>query len=192
MNHQRVGPRQPHPHAGEEEHERVHRETDSAANPANARLAKAMIGPRRNRSASQPIGVAPRTRNADEAVMMKTMVPLLTPSELRMSGARVPRAADSSSSSALIAVSTAIVYVPPMRSASLKVGVLADTGQIVDGDGRLRSGVGLTLRLEVEDGPGKARRLRLKVGHGDGPGSQIPLAERPVRTVGEATSNLYR
>jgi len=48
---------------------------------AKKRLATPTIGTRLTRSASQPIGTAPRTKNADDAVPMKTMVPLLMPNE---------------------------------------------------------------------------------------------------------------
>jgi hypothetical protein len=38
-------------------------------------VAQPMIGARRNRSASHPIGSAPRTRNAPDAALMKTIAP---------------------------------------------------------------------------------------------------------------------
>ncbi len=45
------------------------------------------IGTRLTRSASQPIGTAPRTKNAADAVPMKTIAPSLMPNVRRISGA---------------------------------------------------------------------------------------------------------
>ena len=45
----------------------------------NARLAQPTIGTRFTRSASHPIGTAPSTKNADDAVAMKTIVPAADP-----------------------------------------------------------------------------------------------------------------
>ncbi len=53
----------------------------------NAMLAQPTIGTRFTRSASHPIGTAPSTKNADDAVAMKTIAPSLIPNVLRISGA---------------------------------------------------------------------------------------------------------
>ena len=54
-----------------------------------------MIGGRLKRSASQPMGSAPRTMNAVDAAVMKTITPSLTPKVSRMSGASTPSVAPS-------------------------------------------------------------------------------------------------
>ncbi len=79
----------------------------------NASVAQPMIGPRRKRSASHPIGSAPSTMNEPAAALMKTIAPLLMPKESRMSGASTPSAALDSSSSATIASNTANTRTPP-------------------------------------------------------------------------------
>ncbi len=81
------------------------------------RLVNPMIRPRRYRSASHPIGSAPRMRNADEAETMKMIAPSLSPSESRMSGDNVPIVAASRLSTATIAASVAKVTPPPRASA---------------------------------------------------------------------------
>ena len=57
--------------------------------------AAAMIGGRRKRSASQPMGRAPSTMNALDAALTKTITPSLTPKLSRMSGASTPSEAPS-------------------------------------------------------------------------------------------------
>ena len=59
----------------------------------NARLAQPTMGTRLTRSASHPIGTAPSTKNADDAVAMNTIVPRLTPNVWRISGANTVIAA---------------------------------------------------------------------------------------------------
>ena len=56
------------------------------------------IGTRFTRSASHPIGTAPSTKNAADAVPMNTIVPSLMPNVRRISGASTLIAAPSSSS----------------------------------------------------------------------------------------------
>ena len=52
-------------------------------------VAKPTIGPRRRRSASQPIGTIPRTRNPPEIPVTNTITPELTWSDAWMFGERV-------------------------------------------------------------------------------------------------------
>ena len=61
-------------------------------------LAQPTIGTRFTRSASHPIGTAPSTKNADDAVAMKTIVPSLIPNVRWISGPSTLIAAPSSSS----------------------------------------------------------------------------------------------
>ena len=56
-------------------------------------LAQPTMGTRLTRSASHPIGTAPSTKNADDAVAMNTIVPRLTPNVWRISGANTVIAA---------------------------------------------------------------------------------------------------
>ena len=63
-----------------------------------ARLAHPTIGTRFTRSASHPIGTAPSTKKADDALAMKTIVPELMWNVRRISGASTLMAAPSSSS----------------------------------------------------------------------------------------------
>ena len=63
-----------------------------------AMLAHPTMGTRFTRSASHPIGTAPSTKNADDALAMKTIVPELMWNVRRISGARTLMAAPSSSS----------------------------------------------------------------------------------------------
>ena len=67
----------------------------------NTAVAQPMIGARRKRSASHPIGSAPRARNAPDAAVMKTMTPSLTWNVSRMFGASTDSVAFSSSPNAL-------------------------------------------------------------------------------------------
>ena len=85
----------------------------------NARLANPTIGPRRIRSASHPIGPAPRTKKATDAVEMKVIVPSDTPNVSAMSGPRIVIAACSSSSSEFSSNRMKKVEKPPLRSPSL-------------------------------------------------------------------------
>ena len=68
------------------------------------------------RSASQPMGTAPRTKKAAEAVPMKTIAPWLMWKVCWMFGARTLIAAPSRPSSAMIAVRTTNMNTPPVRS----------------------------------------------------------------------------
>ena len=72
---------------GQARHEHEHSE--------RRRRTRAMIGGRRKRSASHPIGSAPTTMKAVEAAVMNTMTPSLTPKVLRMSGASTASVAPS-------------------------------------------------------------------------------------------------
>ena len=65
---------------------------------ANARLAHPTMGTRLTRSASHPIGTAPSTKNAADALAMNTIVPELMRNVWRISGASTLIAAPSSSS----------------------------------------------------------------------------------------------
>ena len=94
---------------------------DANTKPPNARLAQPTMGTRLHRSASQPIGTAPSTKNADDAVAMKTIVPLLIPNVLRISGARTLIAAPSSSSNERSRRRTTNMSLPPTLNASWKV-----------------------------------------------------------------------
>ena len=87
------------------------------------KLAIPTIGTRRTRSASQPIGTAPSTKNADDAVAMKTIAPSLMLKVLRISGPSTWIAAPSSSSNARSSESTTNMNLPPRLNASLN-----DTG----------------------------------------------------------------
>ena len=75
--------------------------------------AAAMIGGRRKRSASQPMGSAPRTMNALDAALTKTITPSLTPKLSRMSGASTPSDAPSRFSTPFSSNNNANVYEPP-------------------------------------------------------------------------------
>lgn len=79
---------------------------DTAAIAPKPRAHHPMIGARRTRSASQPMGSTPSTTKAAEAEVMKTIVPSLTPSEVPMSGPSTDMAAVSSSSRLLISSRT--------------------------------------------------------------------------------------
>ena len=67
------------------------------------------------RSASHPMGTAPRTKKAAEAVPMKTMAPSLMWKVRWISGARTLMAAPSSSSSETMAVRIRNMNQPPTR-----------------------------------------------------------------------------
>ena len=94
---------------------------DSSTKNEKKRLAIPTIGTRFTRSASQPIGTAPSTKNADDAVPMKTIAPLLIPKVLRMFGPRTWIAAPSSSSNASSSPSTMNIRRPPLANASRNV-----------------------------------------------------------------------
>jgi hypothetical protein len=79
----------------------------------NSNVAHPMIGPRRKRSANHPMGNAPNTMNDPAAALMKTMAPLLTPKESRISGANTPNAALDNSSRATMANNTKNTRMPP-------------------------------------------------------------------------------
>ena len=81
----------------------------------------AMIGGRRYRSASQPMGSAPRTMKAPDAALTKTITPSLTPKLSRMSGASTPREAPSRFSTPLRRSSMTKVNAPPTRRPSFRV-----------------------------------------------------------------------
>ena len=83
-----------------------------------ARLAHAMIGGRRYRSASQPIGSAPSTRKPPAAELMKTMVPLLTCKVSLMFGASTLRPELVNWSKPDKAIRTTRVALPAVRSPS--------------------------------------------------------------------------
>ena len=142
----------------------------SARKPANARLAQPMIGGRRCRSANQPMGSAPSTRNAPDAAARNTIVPLLTPNALRRSGASTDSVADSSSSNERRSMSTTNVLTPPMRTALAERDLLlAHPGQEVGGEEHLllrRCLLRLALGLGVEDRYGELRRLARRGGRG--------------------------
>ena len=91
---------------------------DSSEKSPKARLAAPMTGPLRNRSASQPMGNAPRNTNDTEAAPKKTMTPSPTPKLSRISGARTASAAASSSSRLLSINKTTKVAMPPLASPS--------------------------------------------------------------------------
>ena len=76
-------------------------------------LDQPMMGIRRNRSAAQPMGMAPSTTKAPDELAMKVMVPSLTPKVSRMSGASTEMAAIWSSSSEFRMASTTKVAAPP-------------------------------------------------------------------------------
>jgi hypothetical protein len=86
---------------------------ESVTNTPNKIPEIATIGTRFTRSASHPIGTAPSTKNAAEAVLMKTIVPSLMWNVWRISGASTLMAESSSSSSPFSAVSTANIRNPP-------------------------------------------------------------------------------
>src|SRR4051812_26121137 len=94
---------------------------ESTTNAEKKRLAMPTIGTRRTRSASQPIGTAPSTKNADDAVPMKTMAPLLMWKVARISGPSTWIAAPSSSSNASSSPSTMNMSFPPRANASRNV-----------------------------------------------------------------------
>ena len=104
--------------AGPEQHERADREPGGEHEPPNARLAHPTIGTRFTRSASQPIGTAPSTKNADDAVTMNTIVPELMWNVRRISGARTLMAAPSSSSNESSNKRTTNMSLPPTLNAS--------------------------------------------------------------------------
>ena len=79
------------------------------------------IGTRFTRSASQPIGTAPSTKNAADAVPMNTTVPLLIPNVCAISGSNTWIAAPSSSSNASRSPRITNIITPPRANASLKL-----------------------------------------------------------------------
>src|SRR3954466_13592295 len=92
---------------------------EANTNPPNARLPHPTIGTRFTRSASQPIGTAPSTKKADDAVAMKTIVPELMWKVRRISGARTLMAAPSSSSNESSNRRTTNISLPPTLNASV-------------------------------------------------------------------------
>ena len=88
---------------------------------AKARLAKPTTRERRHRSARYPIGSAPSTKNALEAAVMNVMTPLEMPKVSRMSGARMPSAAFSSSSRLFSNSRIVNVNAPPRSRPCLRV-----------------------------------------------------------------------
>ena len=94
---------------------------ESSTKNEKKRLAMPTMGTRRTRSASQPIGTAPSTKNADDAVPMKTIAPLLMWNVARISGPSTWIAAPSSSSNARSSPSTTNMSRPPRANASRKV-----------------------------------------------------------------------
>src|SRR2546429_8021483 len=66
---------------------------DANTKTPNARLAHPTMGTRFTRSASHPIGTAPSTKNADDALAMNTIVPELMWKVRRISGASTLMAA---------------------------------------------------------------------------------------------------
>ena len=117
---------------------------DSSTKNEKKRLAMPTIGTRRTRSASQPIGTAPSTKNADDAVPMKTIAPLLMWNVLRMFGPSTWMAAPSSSSNASSSPSTMNIRRPP-RGERLAEGdrLGVDPGQQVVGEDHLLGGARL-------------------------------------------------
>ena len=82
-----------------EQHEGVDREAGEEHEEAEEqRSRRRRSGRACTRSASQPIGTAPSTKNAADAVLMNTIVPSLMPNVCRISGASTLIAAPSSSS----------------------------------------------------------------------------------------------
>ena len=137
--------------------------------PPNARLAQPTMGTRFTRSASQPIGTAPSTKNADDAVAMNTIVPELIPKVLRISGASTLMAAPSSSSNESRRSRTTNMSLPPTLNA-----LWNDTGsefdarqQVVGEDDLLAANASARSRrvLLVEHGRGEGRRRRVALLH---------------------------
>ncbi len=77
-----------------------------------------MIGARRKRSASQPMGTMPSTKNAPEMPATKTITPELTWNEDRMFGASTLRPELCRLSRATMTASTAKVEAPNLRKPS--------------------------------------------------------------------------
>ena len=101
---------------GPEQHEGIDGEArgkDEAAEQQGWRRRRS--GTRLIRSASHPMGTAPRTKKAAEAVPMKTMAPSLMWNVCWISGARTLMAAPSSSSSETMAVRITNMNQPPTR-----------------------------------------------------------------------------
>ena len=85
----------------------------------NAMLAQPTIGTRFTRSASHPIGTAPSTKNADDAVAMNTIVPAADPERLADLGREhVDRRALELVERAAGAASTTNMSLPPTLNAS--------------------------------------------------------------------------
>ncbi len=128
---------------------------DRSTKKEKKRLAMPTMGTRRTRSASQPIGTAPRTKNADDAVPMKTIAPLLMWNVLRMFGPSTWIAAPSSSSNASSSPSTMNISRPPLREGLAEGdGLGVDARQQVVGEDHLLGGARLCLlarRLLVQD-----------------------------------------
>ena len=162
---------------GPEQHERVDRRarTGTRRTPKK-RLETPTIGTRFTRSASQPIGTAPSTKNAADAVPMNTIAPSLMPNVRRISGASTLIAAPSSSSSELSAVRTTNIEPAALADALAqrdRLGV--DAGQQVVGEDDLLACLGLRLlarRLLVQHGGcergGGLRRVRQPARQVDG------------------------
>ena len=115
---------------------------EARTNAPNSRLETPTMGTRLIRSASHPIGTAPRTKKAADAVPMKTMAPSLMWKVRWISGARTLMAAPSSSSSETMAVRIRNMNQPPMRRPWRKRHRRRrDTGEEVVGEDDLLAGV---------------------------------------------------
>ncbi len=117
-------------------------------------VAQPMTGARRKRSASQPIGSAPRTMNAPDAALMNTIVPSLTPRLSRMSGASTDRIAFSSSSTDWISSSITNVKTPPTLTPCLQRHLVR---RRPPGGGRRRTGFRARLRVGAHVAPTRHR-----------------------------------
>ena len=141
-----------------EEHEEAEEQADETPT----------IGTRLTRSASQPIGTAPSTKNAADAVLMKTIVPSLIPNVSRISGASTLIAAPSSSSNELRSVRTTNMNAPPTAMPSRsEIGSELTPGKQVVGEDDLLARLRLRglARLFLVDDCGRERRRSEFVGH---------------------------
>ena len=136
------------------------------------------IGTRLTRSASQPIGTAPSTKNADDAVPMNTTAPSADVERVAEFGAEHLHRVRSSWSNAISSPRTTNMSLPPLANASAKVtGSEFDARQQVVGEDDLLRRRGLRLlarRLLVEHGGGERRG----VAAWDSPGSTVSCRAR--------------
>ena len=138
----------------------------------NSRLDTPTIGTRRTRSASHPMGTAPSTKNAADAVLMKTIVPSLMPNVRWISGASTLIAAPSSSSNELRSVSTTNMNAPPTAKPCAqrhRWGVDAREEIVREDDLFARLRPRRLARLLLVDDRGRECRRSDFVGHPDPP-----------------------